>query len=546
MMSKLFLRSAAILLATSILSPYASQAVFEDEMDEKNVSRWMTLYKGINKDTLPTCLKEAPTQKNQAILLGKHLRASQLIEQMGSNFQIKGHGQQKAIEGVRVFFQKNILEVQNIMKTYGFGRKYPESDLSTIMTSFSSNQMFPSVKDEERKNLFDQNKKISQEGGYTLDNNFIKIEKPSLNNMKVYGHKDDNYKPKFSAQSLDTRRIYITEMTVLDADTINHAFFLKDIGLNPLVIDMANAVSPGGAAHTGHGNVQEEQCIYRSDLGTYVFAAKERCQDLGASHNFIPKEGGIYIPGVQVFRTDANGGYAFVSKPQTLDFGAIAAYRHKDRLIDKPNSLVDEKYYPEIKDDKIYWESTRQKIRSFFDMALENGHDSLVLSAFGCGAFKNPTPEMVQAFEVVLEEYKNCFQRIDFAIYAKENPHDKNLLAFQNAFNGKVQKLSNQNNYQNYNPNNYQPTFNPLNQEVKFEEIQLNRSNWISYKDKIESILPGFSKKIEDAERSHWQALEEDYNAPSLTTDQEVKLWAKTIEGFLEIAATQINLQNKK
>jgi uncharacterized protein (TIGR02452 family) len=53
-----------------------------------------------------------------------------------------------------------------------------------------------------------------------------------------------------------------------------------------------------------------------------------------------------------------------------------------------------------------------------FDIALENGNDSLVLSAFGCGAYGTPPKEMARLFHEVIESerYKNTFKKIVFAI----------------------------------------------------------------------------------------------------------------------------------
>jgi hypothetical protein len=52
------------------------------------------------------------------------------------------------------------------------------------------------------------------------------------------------------------------------------------------------------------------------------------------------------------------------------------------------------------------------------DIALENGNDSLVLSAFGCGAYGTPPKEMARLFHEVIEskKYKSVFKRIVFAI----------------------------------------------------------------------------------------------------------------------------------
>ena len=58
------------------------------------------------------------------------------------------------------------------------------------------------------------------------------------------------------------------------------------------------------------------------------------------------------------------------------------------------------------------------KIRTIFRMGVEHGKDSLILGAFGCGAYKLPVPDVVRLFRAVMEEpeFKNKFRLIVFAI----------------------------------------------------------------------------------------------------------------------------------
>ena len=78
----------------------------------------------------------------------------------------------------------------------------------------------------------------------------------------------------------------------------------------------------------------------------------------------------------------------------------------------KNPTLVNGKLQPWVID------TTKSKIRQILDIALENGHDSVVLSAFGCGAYKTPPTEMAKLFKEVLgnKKYKGAFKVIHFAI----------------------------------------------------------------------------------------------------------------------------------
>ncbi len=84
---------------------------------------------------------------------------------------------------------------------------------------------------------------------------------------------------------------------------------------------------------------------------------------------------------------------------------------------------------------------TLDKIRTIFRIGIHQGHDSLVLSALGCGAFANPPAHIAKLFHQVIEEpeFKGAFKLIDFAILdgyrtgLRHNP-EGNLVPFQREF----------------------------------------------------------------------------------------------------------------
>ena len=58
------------------------------------------------------------------------------------------------------------------------------------------------------------------------------------------------------------------------------------------------------------------------------------------------------------------------------------------------------------------------KIRTIFRIALVNGHDSIVLGAFGCGAFRLPPEAVAEQFARALgePEFAGRFRIVIFAI----------------------------------------------------------------------------------------------------------------------------------
>ena len=63
------------------------------------------------------------------------------------------------------------------------------------------------------------------------------------------------------------------------------------------------------------------------------------------------------------------------------------------------------------------------KIRTIYRIALDNGHESLVLGAWGCGVFKHNPKQIAQMFLQILEEseFKNKFKEVCFAVLGESN-----------------------------------------------------------------------------------------------------------------------------
>ena len=86
-------------------------------------------------------------------------------------------------------------------------------------------------------------------------------------------------------------------------------------------------------------------------------------------------------------------------------------------------------------------EPIKNKIRTIFRLGIANGHDSLVLGALGCGAFRNPPRHVARLFHEVMleEEFKNKYRHIVFAILEDHNSRrshnpDGNLIPFKEEF----------------------------------------------------------------------------------------------------------------
>lgn len=138
--------------------------------------------------------------------------------------------------------------------------------------------------------------------------------------------------------------------------------------------------------------------------------------------------GGIYSGIVTFFRGPESSGSMLEEEPVNIPVISVAA-------LSGPRIGADGMMLPE--ETAI----TLDKIRTIFRIGVMQGHDSLVLSAMGCGAFANPPAHIAKLFHQVIkeDEFRYAFRLIDFAILdgyrtgLRHNP-EGNLLPFQREF----------------------------------------------------------------------------------------------------------------
>ena len=209
-----------------------------------------------------------------------------------------------------------------------------------------------------------------------------------------------------------------TIVEVQNIDCLYAGVELKDQGYNPAVLNMASRRNPGGGVATGAG-AQEETLFRRTNLfrSLYQFAPYAEQYGIKRSHYQYPLDrnfGGIYTPDAIYFRESEQNGYALLEKPVSLSIITVAGMNRPDLTDD---GMIAAHHVGPIKN----------KIRTIFRMGLIHGHDSLVLGALGCGAFRNPPRHVARLFHEVMDEpeFRNRYRRIVFAILDDHNAHQK-------------------------------------------------------------------------------------------------------------------------
>ena len=227
-----------------------------------------------------------------------------------------------------------------------------------------------------------------------------------------------------------------TTFQVEDKDCVEAAADLQDKGYNPALLNLADLYTPGGLVEYGSG-AQEENLCRRSNLmlSLYQFSTSRiyELPSLGLKANSCQypmdkRYGGIYSGNVLFFRSTEEKGSVLLDDPRIIPVISVAA-------IAGPRITREGNLSPEAES------LTRDKMRTIFRIAMANSHDSVVLSAFGCGAFANPPAAIARLFhETLLEdEFRDVFRLVDFAILdgyrtgLSHNP-EGNLIPFQREF----------------------------------------------------------------------------------------------------------------
>ena len=256
---------------------------------------------------------------------------------------------------------------------------------------------------EDRINIFQTTVHLVKTGGYTINGVEITFSNDAemMNNTKFYSKKVE------SRHNLPAR--YDTQIEVLDGDCLEVAHALVRNGLKPAVLNMASFHTPGGGVERGSA-AQEESIFRRSN----IFRSLYQFHPVGENYHIEQKEeqyplemryGAIYTPGVTVFRKPESDECRIMEDAFMVDVITIPAVR-------KPTLTEDGDVEDWVK------EILTGKVKQMLDIAFENGNDSLVLSAFGCGAYGTPPRVVAKIFHDVLssEEYKGLFKEIYFAI----------------------------------------------------------------------------------------------------------------------------------
>ncbi|KAF9150224.1 hypothetical protein BG015_007985 [Linnemannia schmuckeri] len=186
-------------------------------------------------------------------------------------------------------------------------------------------------------------------------------------------------------QIMDTQKDPI--IRVINADSLDEALRLKRQGYKPIVLDMANREFPGGD-YRADGTTQEAGLFLRTNLYQCLDTEPRRSEFYP-----LPSQGAVYCPNMVVIRKSSQDKNEFMDRPEWMSFLAMAPLRNPPLVPNGANEMILGERAAII---------TKKKIQNMFRIALENGHDAIVLSAFGCGRLHNPAESVANIFKEVI------------------------------------------------------------------------------------------------------------------------------------------------
>lgn len=222
-------------------------------------------------------------------------------------------------------------------------------------------------------------------------------------------------------QNVTSENDYKTKFEVTSETTLQAVKRLLNTGHKDVVaLNFASAKNPGGGFLKG-SLAQEESLARASSLYKSISQKQEMYRYNRDSRNRtgLYSDYMIYSPNVTVIKNDSGN---LLDKPYHCSFITSPAV----------NATIVREREPQNAHNIREVMSTR--IEKILSVALDNGHNTIVLGAFGCGVFGNKPVEVVQIFKhVIHNKFKNKFKHIHFAIY-DTTPRKEVFNIFKNAF----------------------------------------------------------------------------------------------------------------
>jgi uncharacterized protein (TIGR02452 family) len=192
---------------------------------------------------------------------------------------------------------------------------------------------------------------------------------------------------------------------VVNATTLHASRELvrKDPSDRVMALNFASAKNPGGGFLNG-SQAQEESLARASGLYACIEPLQVMYEANRRASSCLYTEHMIYSPDVPVFRDDAD---ALLNEPYPVSFVTAPAVNAGVVRSREPRNVA--RIEPVM----------LARIERVLGLAVVNGHESLVLGAWGCGVFRNDPAQVAAGFARHLSgagRFHSAFRKVVFAV----------------------------------------------------------------------------------------------------------------------------------
>ncbi|MBO4390047.1 MAG: TIGR02452 family protein [Lachnospiraceae bacterium] len=205
-------------------------------------------------------------------------------------------------------------------------------------------------------------------------------------------------------------------------------------GKKTCILNFASATNPGGGVV--NGSSAQEEAICRCSTLYFVLDTDELRQKFYQPHrrtgNPLYNDDIIYSPEIIAIKSDTSNPRRLLEKDwYKVNVITCAAPNLREHPSNRMNPDAG-RQAAKISDADLMV-LLEKRVRRIFAAAAAGGNEVLILGAFGCGAFRNPPRIVAKVFHNALEDYRDCFETVEFAVFHTEREME-NFRAFTAEF----------------------------------------------------------------------------------------------------------------
>lgn len=267
--------------------------------------------------------------------------------------------------------------------------------------------------------MLEETLQICEQGTYEDQNHFVALQlnKKQMKMAKVFFPENLDSLDVSNVQSFTDIK---TDVVNCDSFTLARRLKKEDPHAKVLVLNLANAHHKGGGVL--HGAMAQEEDLCRKSSLLLSLEGKEAAPFYHFNQRYRSSYGTdamMISPYVEVIKDEFG---ATLSKTEVVSVLTCAA------------PCLPRGGYKVFYTKEDYEGFMRKRMFNMYKCAASQGYDTLVLGAFGCGAFQNDANDVAKLFKQALDAFDpQRFRTVDFAVL--DRTYQKyNFQAFEHIF----------------------------------------------------------------------------------------------------------------